>query len=233
MKLEEKIVNEYLLDEGYKDIVFEPDGNIPPDFLVNSRIAIEVRRLNKHDNNGDGLEILENSTFDKLKKIVNSIKNDSIKQSAYVQLEFSRPFVFDKNIAKIIRSILQNHIDKIEKAKKEYFISDNVKLTINPATKKDERIYLPCPPIDYDATGFVIADIIENIVNKIVPEKTKKIEKNKDKYKYWWLILVNFIGGGLIFDDEKHMLKDILKTNIWNKIIIINKNKPYNPNNIL
>lgn len=30
------------------DIIYEPDGNIPPDFLVKPSLAIEVRRLNKH-----------------------------------------------------------------------------------------------------------------------------------------------------------------------------------------
>ena len=46
-------VDKYLRHIGYTDIVFEPDGNIPPDFLVNKRIAIEVRMLNQsYDESG-------------------------------------------------------------------------------------------------------------------------------------------------------------------------------------
>ena len=49
----------YLRHCGYEDIVYEPDGKVPPDFLVNRRIAVEVRRLNqnfKHEGRIEGLE---------------------------------------------------------------------------------------------------------------------------------------------------------------------------------
>jgi len=42
MKQEEKWVEEYLTHRGFRDIVYEPDGNVPPDFLVNGKIANEV-----------------------------------------------------------------------------------------------------------------------------------------------------------------------------------------------
>ena len=48
MKQEEKWVEEYLTHRGFRDIVYEPDGNVPPDFLIDGKIAIEVRRLNQH-----------------------------------------------------------------------------------------------------------------------------------------------------------------------------------------
>ena len=50
----EEIANKHLLARfpGENRINYEPDGNIPPDFLIDNNIAIEVRRLNEHDNNG-------------------------------------------------------------------------------------------------------------------------------------------------------------------------------------
>ena len=44
----ERIVLAHLTHRGFTDVVYEPDGNIPPDFLVNGSIAIEVRRLNQN-----------------------------------------------------------------------------------------------------------------------------------------------------------------------------------------
>jgi hypothetical protein len=44
----EVLADAYLRHCGYTDVKYEPDGNIPPDFLVNGRIAIEVRRLNQN-----------------------------------------------------------------------------------------------------------------------------------------------------------------------------------------
>ena len=48
MKREEKIANDYFISVGFNKILYEPDGNIPPDFLLNDSIAVEVRRLNQH-----------------------------------------------------------------------------------------------------------------------------------------------------------------------------------------
>jgi hypothetical protein len=42
MKREEKIANDYFISEGFNKIQHEPDGNIPPDFLLNDSIAVEV-----------------------------------------------------------------------------------------------------------------------------------------------------------------------------------------------
>jgi len=43
MDASEKLVAKYLAHRGYMDVIYEPDGNVPPDFLVNGCIAIEVR----------------------------------------------------------------------------------------------------------------------------------------------------------------------------------------------
>jgi hypothetical protein len=50
----ERLVAEFLAEQGYTNIVHEPDGNFPPDFLVNGHIAVEVHRLNQnHDTGAD------------------------------------------------------------------------------------------------------------------------------------------------------------------------------------
>ena len=61
----------YLLKIKVKNIEFEPNGNIPPDFAIKRNIGIEVRRLNKYFNN----EPLEQLEFGELRKIVNFIEN--------------------------------------------------------------------------------------------------------------------------------------------------------------
>ena len=60
MKVEEQMAKTYLEHLEYQDIVFEPDGNIPPDLLLNGNIALEVRRFNQYFRNGDKKEALEN-----------------------------------------------------------------------------------------------------------------------------------------------------------------------------
>ena len=60
MKWEEKKAHEYLKAIGSKEIKYEPDGNIPPDFVLDSKTAIEVRRLNKHIESHETGEFEEN-----------------------------------------------------------------------------------------------------------------------------------------------------------------------------
>jgi hypothetical protein len=48
MNREEKVAKTYLEKLGLGEVLFEPNGNVPPDFLINGRIAVEVRRLNQH-----------------------------------------------------------------------------------------------------------------------------------------------------------------------------------------
>ena len=63
MDSSERIVLEYLFYRGFKSVVYEPDGNVPPDFLVNGRIAVEVRRLNQHKETAAGPRGLEQVAY--------------------------------------------------------------------------------------------------------------------------------------------------------------------------
>ena len=60
---EEQIVIDCLIHQGYTEIEFEPDGNIPPDILVDNKIAIEVRRLNQNEIMEEGFKGLEEDEF--------------------------------------------------------------------------------------------------------------------------------------------------------------------------
>src|SRR5712691_4749237 len=59
MDSSEKVVSEYLAHRGFRDVLFEPDGNVPPDFLFEGRIAVEVRRLNQNEETSEGPRGLE------------------------------------------------------------------------------------------------------------------------------------------------------------------------------
>jgi len=58
MDSSERIVYQYLSYQGFSDVAYEPDGNVPPDFLLNGRIAVEVRRLNQNEDTGELLATL-------------------------------------------------------------------------------------------------------------------------------------------------------------------------------
>ena len=59
MNESEKSIYEYLTSQGLGAVVYEPDGKVPPDFLVDGRIAVEVRRLNQNEDTALGHRGLE------------------------------------------------------------------------------------------------------------------------------------------------------------------------------
>ena len=59
MKISERLVDDFLAYRGYRDVVYEPDGEVPPDFLLDGRIAVEARRLNQNYKTGAHTQGLE------------------------------------------------------------------------------------------------------------------------------------------------------------------------------
>lgn len=57
---EELRAQEYLLSLDYTDIVYEPLGNVTPDFVIDKSIAVEVRRLNRNYMKDEHLVSMEN-----------------------------------------------------------------------------------------------------------------------------------------------------------------------------
>jgi hypothetical protein len=59
MNESEKSVYAYLTSQGLGTVVYEPDGNVSSDFLIDGRIAVEVRRLNQNEETIEGHRGLE------------------------------------------------------------------------------------------------------------------------------------------------------------------------------
>ncbi len=89
----EEIVNRMLSNMGFGSIAFEPDGNIPPDFVIDGRIAVEVRRLTQIHDDGSGprgLSEVSISLTQKVEKLLNSIE-ESGQGAWWVSFGFRRP----------------------------------------------------------------------------------------------------------------------------------------------
>jgi hypothetical protein len=192
---EEQLVLDCLVNQGYTDLKYEPDGNIPPDILLNGSIAIEVRRLNQNipkDDGFEGLEQLEYSVHGLLRSIMDKFPSEPEIQSAFVGYHFKRPLPPLDELKKKIQEILINHKSIIHKRKK-YLIGDNFELELLPASNKLDRLYKYGMSSDMDSGGFVISLIYENL-NLIITEKEGKVSKYKKKYPEWWLGLVDNVG---------------------------------------
>ncbi len=102
----EKLVSDHLTHRGYTTVVYEPDGNIPPDFLVDGVIAIEVRRLNQNHFDGahtKGIEETAISLWHKIKLLVDSLGTPVRGESWFVYFHFTRPVEPWKTLGPILR----------------------------------------------------------------------------------------------------------------------------------
>jgi hypothetical protein len=94
MNQSEKLFAEYLVHAGYSDVVYEPDGKHPPDFLVNGRVAIEVRRLNQNVQTGTERRGLEETAIPlnrSVRKVLASMGPPLEGGSWFVYYSFRRP----------------------------------------------------------------------------------------------------------------------------------------------
>lgn len=223
MKREEVIAFKYLKSHGYKQVVYEPDGNVPPDFLVNNEIAIEVRRLNKHVN-GEPLEELKFKLIPRINGLLEEYNNVQFDKTDFIVVNYSRPLRPNKALMKKLRTVLNEKLSHLGESK-EVQIDENLSIIFFPSEKKLDSAYVMGIHGDSDSFGFVVSDVYDNL-KIIIKEKENKIDQYFFRYKKWWLLLIDYIGYGLN-ELEIQQLKDLgLECNKFEKVIFI---PPLNP----
>ena len=227
LKREEQIAEQYFKSKGFSTIIYEPDGNVPPDFLLDNEVAVEVRRLNQHWEVNGISEPLENLEFDLISRfmgLLKSYESVTFDKSAFVNIEFSRPISSTKDIIKIIKTKLDEQLKDIHQ-QRTYQISRNVKIEVFPATSKLKSPFNLAFQMDNDGGGFVVGNIYDSL-KIIVEEKQRKIMKYRTKYNQWWLALVDFIGYGIDKNDLEQLSESLDFHYDFAKIIFIPPLKP-------
>jgi hypothetical protein len=92
---------EYLVDRGFANIVYEPNGNVSPDFVVEGLIAVEARRLNQNKESANrlhGLEELWKPLQTTVTTVIESMGAPIAGSSWFVQYSFKRPLPERKDL---------------------------------------------------------------------------------------------------------------------------------------
>ncbi|MGC4020956.1 MAG: hypothetical protein QM734_02965 [Cyclobacteriaceae bacterium] len=194
----EQVAIEYFQSKGYTNIVHEPDGQTPPDLLINNSIAVEVRRLNQFkevDGSTQPLEELEYELLPRMRRTIKSFDSVTTEQSCFLSYDFKRPLAIDNKLLKKIEVVLIEHLNYIDQIK-EYEINKNFRLRFFPSTKNFKKPFVFGSYSDGDGGGFVIANIMDSLP-LIIKEKEEKIRPYRNKYPTWWLALNDHVGNGL------------------------------------
>lgn len=228
MDKHEKIAYEYLKSKGFKDIEYEPDGNVPPDFLVDKKYAIEVRRLNENIiiNEGyEGLEEKEIPLYQKVQKVISSF-DKSTNGSCSVWYKFSRPIPKLKTVENELKELFINFL-KDDRHRLDTRLNCGIEVTITKSVINLEKKFYLAGLSDKDSGGYIV-ELVDKNLRLCIEEKTRKIENVKDKYSQWWLILIDYISFGLDEFDQKELKEHFKFEHNWDRILIID---PSNYNN--
>jgi len=177
MDATEKLVADFLAHRGYTDVVYEPDGNVPPDFLVEGRIAVEVRRLNQNYTKGgstQGLEEVAIPLWRRVQKLALSLGPPTRGLSWFVFFRFRRPVEPWKKLQSKIRGALQDFINRTTHEKTSLALGNGFELEIFRAGNPRPTFYLMAGHSDGESGGWLIKEMQKNL-RICISEKTEKI----------------------------------------------------------
>ena len=218
----EKHVYAHLVHRGYSDIVYEPDGNIAPDFLLNKRVAVEARRLNQNKSDGfkhKGLEETSIPLAMRMNKLLASFGSAQDGESWYVFYRFTRPIEWD-SIEIELRQVLSEFKQRSSRGKSTLMSSGTIEVVVFRAPRPRDSFYVLGGSSDQDSGGWLLEKLEENIIY-CAKEKWQKISNVKSRYPVWWLALVDHIGFSLDDFERELFIEKVSIDHEWDKILII------------
>jgi hypothetical protein len=229
---EEKITEDYLIASGFKNIVFEPDGNIPPDFSIEGKIAVEVRRLNQNffaEDEVSGLEEDRIPLFKLLEESLKKFNSQYIGNSYWISIRFRRPIPNSKDTQKAISNSLTDFLNNPTPLPCEIQATKTICLNVFESQPVKGIVFQFAGGTDRESGGFVLPEFKKNF-DYCMKEKGAKIKEHYNRYDSWWLVLVDRIAYGFSEADKKEIKAMVRINSIWAKVIVLNS---LNGNNIL
>jgi hypothetical protein len=223
MDAAEQLVGTHLQACGFSSIVHEPDGKVPPDWLVDSRLAVEVRRLNQNeltDVRPVGLEEARFPLIAKTRKLLDALGPSVGGESWYVLFGFRRPVNWSETAGRL-KAALQAFRDSAVREPLDHALGRSFWFSLIKAGVPQDHFFVLGGCTDRNAGGFVQSEMLRNIP-PLVAEKTRKTAPFRARYAEWWLALVDYIGYGLSADEAAELQKRLQPNADWQKIIVVN-----------
>jgi hypothetical protein len=230
MDAAEMLSKAFLRSQGFNTVEYEPDGNIPPDFLCDGRVAVEVRRLNHHfEADGENPESLDKkgiAIWNTVKGILGEIGPPTSGQSWWVCYTVRRPIKGYKDIPALLKKALLEFRDNPRDGEQKIAVVEGFSVKLIPTELAHNLAFVFASASDRDSSGWLL-EMMQTNLQLCIDEKTKKIDKVRANYQTWWLVLVDMIGWGLSeFDQELFKDSVSIDKHDWTKIILIDPRDP-------
>ena len=226
MKREEQLAHQYLASLGYNCVAYEPEPNLPPDFLIDGRIAVEVRRLNQNEITETGHRGLEETWIPfnmRFRKFLKSFGPPRTGETWFVT--YQRPLTPWENLRPVLTGYLAEFLNHPVRGRVDIQVDDSLEISFYPACKPHPTVFVWGAGGDGDSGGFVVSEMLKNL-RICVADKTKVVAPHRHKYPEWWLVFLDFIGWGLGEYDQKMLLQHWDMEHNWDKIIIVSPQNP-------
>lgn len=198
MNAAERIAEKYLQYVGHELVEFEPDGNITPDFLVNKRIAVEVRRLNQNhedaSGNTRGLEETAIPLVQKFERLLKSLGPSENGETWFAAIDFSRQMEPWSILRPKLETVLSDfRVDPVRK-QQTFQVSESVKLDLIRGSKDYGYTFILGGYSDEDSGGLVMLEIERNLRICITDKEKKSLP-----------IAINTLNGGFYLSTTSTM----------------------------
>lgn len=209
------------LKHRYSDVVYEPDGNIPPDFLVDRQLAVEVRTLNdSYSSEGDQIRITHAVSM-----ALKEFDRPAEDQTYWVTLCLSGPLTSLRQVKSRLRQELRQFLNGSRQNSHAIRLTDSVALALRKSSVPHRQTFRIANLKDNEA-GAGIADLYRNNIRHCIEEKTKKVAAYRDRYSRWWLILIDYLCGLFPNDPDdateiEFVKRSSRKPSVWEKILVV------------
>lgn len=238
---DERRARRWLKSQGYTNIRdLSVGGQDPPDFVVDNRVGVEVRRLNwmtDASRKNQGAEEIEKP----LERTISKVLEDAGEPPSGYSVEVSCGFLatslpeasvtkgqvgeaVDKYV-KILDKALQSGGAPVSRQKR---LECGLDIHFQPFVTSDTGEFTL---VDVEAAphlrGWTTNDSIENI-NRCIEEKAEKIRDKINLYSEWWLVLVdhNVYAPGNQDDSWITIRNGLDDTKPWSRIVVLSLTEP-------
>jgi hypothetical protein len=221
----EAAAKSYLAGLGLGEPVYEPDGNVPPDFLLGGRIAVEVRRLNQNDPHVGaprGLEEDQIPMLARMRGLLRALGPPKAGRSWFVSYRLVRPLQPWATLSTEIRRALEEFGASRTTPTGSVELGTSLEITVHPASELHAEMFVLGGYTDRDSGGWLLAEMERNLTI-CIREKTDKIKAHRSKYPVWWLVLVDHIALGLS-DYDRELFKDRVRVHHdWDRVVLLDR----------
>jgi hypothetical protein len=211
------------------EVVYEPDGNIPPDCLVDGRIAVEVRRLNQNEaiaGTYRGLEVTSKPLHSLVTRVLDESGPPVASQSWFVWYTVRRPLPPWRDLESLVRSAVRAFRERVDDPPEQIRVAPGLRLDFFPASDQHDTLLLLGGSSDHDSGGFVVAELLANL-DLCIAEKTKKIARVHERYPEWWLLFDDRIAYGVLDRQDVAELRALLRApHQFTRVLLVNPELP-------